>query len=205
MNYAIKEAFLTVQGEGLWTGRVAVFLRFAGCNMWTGLERDRKSGCSLWCDTDFRGTDGQNGGWYTASQLVELVRRLWVGAPQPFVVLTGGEPLIQVDAPFLTALRQAGVFVALETNGTFELPAPVDHVCMSPKTPLPQIREVDELKLVYPSMRPEQFDHIKARHRFLQPLDDARRVVNTKAALRYCMAHPEWRLSTQVHKVLGVP
>lgn len=207
MNYAIKEAFLTVQGEGFWTGRVAMFLRFAGCNMWTGLERDRRLGCSAWCDTDFRGTDGQNGGWYTASQLVGLVQKLWAGPVAPFVVLTGGEPLLQVDAVLLKALRGAGFFVAVETNGTLELPGTVDHVCMSPKTTLPQIRVVDELKLVYPAsgMRPEQFDHIKATHRFLQPLDDARREMNTKAALRYCMANPEWRLSTQIHKALGVP
>jgi len=213
MTYAVKEMFLTLQGEGYHTGRAAVFLRFTGCNLWSGREVDRAKGpggCSRWCDTDFVGTDGDGGGRFpTADALADAVAARWtMREGSPFVVCTGGEPLLQLDAPLVDALHTRGFEVAIETNGTLRLPPGVDWVCVSPKADSALVLTVGhELKLVYPQegAEPERFEGIAAAHRFLQPMDGPARAENTRRAVAYCLAHPRWRLSLQTHKVLGIP
>jgi 7-carboxy-7-deazaguanine synthase len=214
-TYTVKEAFLTIQGEGAWSGHRAVFVRFAGCNVWSGLERDReahsvKGGCALWCDTDFRGTDGKNGGVYSAADLVERVVSLWTEslpptAPPPVAVFTGGEPSLQLDARLVDAMKAAGVRVHVETNGTKLLPSAVDWVTLSPKPPAEVVAQrYDEVKVVYPFCDPAAY----AKHaplRFLQPLDVPGRGPTTREAVAYVLEHPEWRLSLQTHKLIGVP
>lgn len=210
MSYAVKELFYTLQGEGAQTGRPAVFLRFAGCNLWTGREEDREDAACRFCDTDFVGTDGPGGGKFaTADDLADSVKTAWPGAGgRPYVVCTGGEPLLQLDEPLVEALHARGFEVAVETNGTQEPPAGLDWICVSPKADAPLVLQSgSELKLVYPQIgaEPERFAQLDFGHFFLQPMDGPAREANTQAALRYCLEHPRWRLSLQTHKLLGIP
>ena len=213
MTYAIKEIYYTLQGEGAQTGRPAVFLRFAGCNLWTGREEDRPEAICKFCDTDFFGTDGPGGGKFaTAADLADAVADAWPRAGSaispPFVVCTGGEPVLQLDAPLTAALHARGFEVAVETNGTLPAPSGIDWICISPKAgaELRQLRG-DELKLVYPQAgaEPEQFERLDFRHFSLQPMDGPDRERHTELAIQYCLAHPRWTLSLQTHKLLGIP
>ena len=210
MTYAVKEIFYTLQGEGLHAGRPAVFCRFAGCNLWSGREADRASAVCQFCDTDFVGTDGTLGGKFAAATaLAARVAAQWPVAAQRdrFVVLTGGEPLLQVDAALIDALHAQGVEIAVETNGTLAAPPGIDWICMSPKAgaPLLQTRG-QELKLVFPQpgLMPPAVEHLDFEYFLLQPMDGPQRAANTAAAMAYCQAHPRWRLSVQMHKVLGI-
>ncbi|MFO1152595.1 MAG: 7-carboxy-7-deazaguanine synthase [Rhodospirillales bacterium] len=215
MAYAVKEIFYSLQGEGRHAGRPAVFLRFAGCNLWNGIEADRGHAACPFCDTDFVGTDGHGGGRFdTADALAAAVANAWASdasggdAGERFVVVTGGEPALQLDAPLLAALRRHGFRVAIETNGTRPLPDGLDWVCVSPKAAAPLLLTAgDELKLVFPQAgaEPERFQHLDFRYFFLQPMDGPQRERHTRLALAYCLAHPRWRLSLQLHKVLGIP
>jgi 7-carboxy-7-deazaguanine synthase len=212
MTYAVKEIFYTLQGEGAQTGRAAVFCRFAGCNLWSGREADRASAICRFCDTNFADTNGPGGGKFaSAEELAEAVACTW---PDPahggkrFVVCTGGEPLLQLDAPLIAALHARGFEIAVETNGTIAAPEGLDWICVSPKAGAEWKQKTgDELKLVYPQAgaEPEKFAHLAFRHFFLQPMDGPDRERNTQLALRYCMDHPQWRLSLQTHKLLGIP
>jgi 7-carboxy-7-deazaguanine synthase (Cx14CxxC type) len=211
MAYAVKEIFYTLQGEGANTGRPAVFCRFAGCNLWTGRESDREDAVCQFCDTDFVGTDGPGGGRFASPEdLAAAVAHAW---PDPagggkFVVCTGGEPLLQLDRELIDALHQAGFAIAVETNGTLAPPAGIDWLCVSPKAGARLVVVAgDELKLVFPQPdgEPERYAGLNFRHFFLQPMDGPEREANTAAALRYCLAHPRWRLSLQTHKLLGIP
>ncbi len=207
--YAVKEIYYTLQGEGAQTGRPAVFLRFAGCNLWTGREEDRATAVCRFCDTDFVGMDGENGGRYEAERLADVVAGLWpTGRSGAYVVCTGGEPLLQLDEALIGALKGRGFEVGVETNGTVAPPAGLDWVCVSPKAGARMVvREGDELKLVYPQAgaMPERFRDLAFTHRFLQPMDGPHREANTQAAMAYCLANPPWRLSLQTHKWLGIP
>ena len=210
MSYAVKEIFYTLQGEGAQAGRAAVFCRFAGCNLWSGREEDRAGAACTFCDTDFVGTDGPGGGKFaTAPALAEAVRARWPhgAGGRPLVVCTGGEPLLQLDAPLVDALHAAGFEIAVETNGTQPAPAGLDWICVSPKGRVPLVlTRGDELKLVYPQhdAPPEAFAGLDFRHFFLQPMDGPRQREAMRAAATYCMAHPQWRLSLQTHKVVGI-
>ncbi|NNE57630.1 MAG: 7-carboxy-7-deazaguanine synthase [Hellea sp.] len=210
MTYSVKEIYLTVQGEGGQTGLPAVFLRFAGCNLWSGLERDRANAVCKFCDTQFVGTDGPGGGKFkTALELVAACEKYWPGAEgQRWVVLTGGEPLLQLDDQLIEAFHEADFKIAVESNGTLAAPNGIDWLCISPKAdaPLVQIRG-HELKLVFPQAEnsPEDFTHLDFERFSLQPLDDENLRDNMQAALNYCLKHPQWRLSVQTHKWLGVP
>jgi 7-carboxy-7-deazaguanine synthase len=212
MSYAVKEIFYTLQGEGAQTGRAAVFCRFSGCNLWSGREMDRPSAMCRFCDTDFVGVDGPGGGKFeSAEALAAAIDRTWPGdSPRGkrFVVCTGGEPLLQLDASLIEALHKCDFEIAVETNGTVKAPAGVDWLCVSPKagTTLVQ-RSGDELKLVYPQAGacPTDFETLPFRHFFLQPMDGPERAANTDFAVRYCLDHPQWRLSLQTHKFLGIP
>lgn len=209
MAYAVKEIFLTLQGEGAHTGRVAVFCRFAGCNLWSGREADRGSAQCRFCDTDFVGTDGTRGGHYaSARQLVDAIEDEWGADPnRRFTVLTGGEPLLQVDDELLDALHARGFAIAVETNGTIEPPAALDWLCVSPKagTEL-RIRKGQELKLVFPQpgAPPEAFADLAFERFSLQPMDGPNLTDNTALALAYCLSHPQWQLSLQTHKALRI-
>ncbi len=210
MTYSAKEIFKTLQGEGAHAGRAAVFCRFAGCNLWTGRESDRASAACTFCDTDFVGTDGEGGGKFaTPDLLADAIAAAWgPGTDDRYVVFTGGEPLLQLDAPLLTAVHARGFTIAIETNGTNKPPAGIDWICVSPKGTAPVILERgDELKLVYPqaNARPEAFAHLDFDHFFLQPMDGPARAANTEQAVQYCMQHPQWRLSLQTHKYIGIP
>jgi 7-carboxy-7-deazaguanine synthase len=213
MAYLVKEVFYTLQGEGARTGRPAVFCRFAGCNLWSGRERHRAGAVCQFCDTDFVGTDGPGGGRFsTAAALAGAVAGAWAGAAhpraRPYVVCTGGEPLLQLDARLVAALHDRGFEVAIETNGTRPLVDGVDWVCVSPKAGAHLVlTSGDELKLVYPQdgLLPVAVEGLKFEHLFLQPMDGPSVSENTKAAVEYCLAHPQWRLSLQTHKVLGIP
>lgn len=213
MSYAVKEIYYTLQGEGAQAGRPAVFLRFAGCNLWSGREEDRASAVCRFCDTDFVGTDGPGGGRFSAAaDLARAAARLWPQAAgprsKPFVVVTGGEPLLQLDQALLDALHAEGFEVAVETNGTLRPPAGIDWLCVSPKAGAPLVvTRGDELKLVYPQegIDPAWFEELDFRHFFLQPMDGPDRERNTELAVRYCLEHPRWRLSLQTHKLLGIP
>ncbi|MGD9799003.1 MAG: 7-carboxy-7-deazaguanine synthase [Parvularculaceae bacterium] len=208
--YAVKECFLTLQGEGGQTGRAAVFLRFAGCNLWTGLERDRASAACNFCDTDFVGTDGQGGGKFaSAAGLADHVAARWTqSGGRPLVVCTGGEPLLQLDPLLIDALHARGFEIAVETNGTIAAPAGIDWMCVSPKgsQSLAQTSG-QELKLVFPQpdAPPEKFQTLDFDWFFLQPMDGPDREANTRRAIDYCLANPRWRLSLQTHKMLGIP
>jgi 7-carboxy-7-deazaguanine synthase len=210
MTYQVKEIFYTLQGEGARAGRASVFLRFAGCNLWTGLESGRASATCDFCDTDFVGTDGVGGGKFAnANLLADAVSACWGGDLQNrYVVCTGGEPLLQLDTVLIDALHVRGFEIAVETNGTLEAPPGIDWICVSPKirTDLVQ-RSGNELKLVYPQPEgdPAGFAGLAFGHFFLQPMDGPNRETNTAAAAAYCRAHPQWRLSLQTHKLIGIP
>lgn len=209
MTYSVKEMVYTLQGEGAQTGRPAVFLRFAGCNLWSGREEDRASAICSFCDTDFVGTDGPGGGKFqTPDALATAVAARWPGGGTPYVVCTGGEPLLQLDAPLIEALHTCGFEVAVETNGTQPAPEGLDWICVSPKAGADLIlTRGDELKLVYPQAEapPERYAELDFTHFFLQPMDGPHTERNTQRALAYCMRHPQWRLSVQTHKVLQIP
>lgn len=213
MGYLVKEIFYTLQGEGTWSGRPAVFCRFSGCNLWTGRERHRDQAVCRFCDTDFVGTDGPGGGRFpSARELADAVAGAWAGSgharARPYVVCTGGEPLLQLDEAAVEALHDRGFEVAVETNGTRPLVAGLDWVCMSPKAGAPLVvRSGDELKLVFPqeALMPQDVEELDFPNLFLQPMDGPARAENTKAAVEYCLAHPQWRLSLQTHKVIGIP
>jgi 7-carboxy-7-deazaguanine synthase (Cx14CxxC type) len=208
MTYSVKEIYYTLQGEGAQAGRAAVFLRFAGCNLWNGLEKDRARAVCQFCDTDFVGTNGVNGGKFMAEE--ELARAAFALWPQdahgrPYIVCTGGEPLLQLDAGLVAALHAAGFEIGIETNGTLLPPPRIDWICVSPKANAEQIlRRGDEIKLIYPQAgaEPERYEGQSFTHFFLQPMDDAARAANTEAAAEYCLAHPQWRLSLQTHKLI---
>ena len=212
MSYAVKEIFYTLQGEGAQSGRAAVFCRFAGCNLWSGREADRASAICRFCDTDFIGTNGLGGGKFeTAEDLAQAIAATWPPehpSGARFVVCTGGEPLLQLDRDLIDALHVNEFEVAVETNGTVAAPVGLDWICVSPKAGAPLVQKTgDELKLVYPQpeAQPHQFEDLAFRNFFLQPMDGPDRDANTQLALRYCMAHPRWRLSLQTHKLLGIP
>ena len=209
--YAVKEIFHTLQGEGANAGTPAVFCRFAGCNLWSGREADRATAVCRFCDTEFVGTDGPGGGRFeTPAGLVTALRSvLPAGAEAPhLVVCTGGEPLLQLDAPLVEALHRAGFRVAIETNGTQPAPPGIDWICVSPKAGAPLVLERgNELKLVFPQpgAEPPAFERLAFEHFFLQPMDGPDREQNTRLAVAYCLAHPRWRLSLQSHKLIGIP
>jgi 7-carboxy-7-deazaguanine synthase (Cx14CxxC type) len=209
--YAVKEIFYTLQGEGFHAGRPAVFCRFTGCNLWSGREQDRASAQCSFCDTDFVGTDGVNGGKYTDDgSLAYRIADLWPHqvTEHRLVVFTGGEPLLQLDERLIQALHALGFKCSVETNGTLEPPKGVDWITVSPKGEATvRLTRANELKLVFPQPNalPDQFAHIQADHYFLQPMDGERREQNTKATVDYCKANPKWRLSMQTHKYLGIP
>jgi 7-carboxy-7-deazaguanine synthase len=211
MSYAVKEIFYTLQGEGANAGSPAVFLRFAGCNLWSGREPDRASAVCRFCDTDFVGTDGTGGGKFAGAEaLADAVLAAWPAGVESnrFVVCTGGEPLLQVDIPLLDALHARRFRVAVETNGTQPVPRGVDWICVSPTAGAPlAVRCGDELKLVFPQpgAEPEGFAGLDFAHFFLQPMDGPERARNTELAVAYCRAHPGWRLSLQTHKLIGIP
>ena len=208
MSYAVKELFLTLQGEGMQAGRRAVFLRFAGCNLWSGREADRGAALCTFCDTDFLGTDGENGGRYEADALVAKARALWGKGSSPLVVVTGGEPMLQLDPPLLDALHSEGFEVAVETNGTLPAPAGIDWICVSPKAGTEVVqRQGNELKLVWPQegMDPEPLLGWDFGHFLIQPKDCAERDAALRAAIEFVMANPRWKLSLQTHKLLGLP
>jgi 7-carboxy-7-deazaguanine synthase len=207
--YKVKEIYYTLQGEGAHTGRPAVFCRFTGCNLWTGLEKDRPKAICQFCDTDFRGMDGENGGKYSAAELAEKVISLWPDKKQgqPYVVCTGGEPLLQLDKKLIKAFHAQGLSIAIETNGTVEAPEGIDWICVSPKANAALLLEKgNELKLVYPQVgaEPDLYEHLDFEHFFLQPMDGPEVVKNTQLTLQYCLEHPKWRLSLQTHKWLEI-
>jgi 7-carboxy-7-deazaguanine synthase (Cx14CxxC type) len=212
MTYSVKEIFYTLQGEGTNAGRPAVFCRFAGCNLWSGRERHRAAAVCRFCDTDFVGTDGPNGGKFRSAQkLAAAVAAVWPrNTPpraRPFVVCTGGEPLLQLDAGLIDAFHNQGFEIAVETNGTLPTPSGIDWLCVSPKAEAPlRIQAGDELKLVFPQRDapPQRFENLAFGQFFLQPMDGPERERNTDLALRYCLGHPQWRLSLQTHKLLGI-
>ena len=212
MSYSVKEIFYTLQGEGTHTGRPAVFCRFAGCNLWSGLEQDRSGAICTFCDTDFRGTDGEGGGKYPdADSLAERIRAAWTGdrpGVPGYVVCTGGEPLLQLDAPLIAALHARGFEIAVETNGTVPAPSDIDWICVSPKAGAElKLTQGHELKLVYPQPEapPERFESLAFERFYLQPMDGPDLAANTARSIDYCKSHPLWRLSIQTHKLLGIP
>jgi len=213
MSYAVKEIYYTIQGEGAQTGRPAIFCRFSGCNLWTGREEDRARAICRFCDTDFVGTDGPGGGKFpSAAELARAVRAKWplqAGASnRTFVVCTGGEPLLQLDEPLVQAFHGCDIEVAIETNGTQLPPAGVDWICVSPKIGAELVlRSGNELKLVYPQVGrdPAQFEEWDFENFYLQPMDGPEQESNTQLAMRYCLEHPQWRLSLQTHKFLNIP
>jgi len=213
MGYAVKEIYYTLQGEGVHVGKPAVFCRFAGCNLWSGREEDRAKAVCQFCDTDFVGTDGPGGGKFaTAMNLARAIRATWpegtTAKTRPFVVCTGGEPLLQLDEALVTALHELNIEIAIETNGTLLPPENIDWICVSPKAGAGLILlSGNELKLVYPQpgAEPELFENLNFQHFLLQPLDSPEIEQNTRLALEYCLNHPQWRLSLQTHKMLKIP
>ncbi len=209
MSYAVKEMFLTLQGEGGQAGRAAVFCRFAGCNLWTGREEDRATAVCTFCDTDFVGMDGEGGGRFaTPDAVVEACAALWRGEGRRLVVCTGGEPLLQLDDGLISAFHAADFEVAVETNGTLAAPDGIDWICVSPKADAAVVQtQGQELKLVFPQagVDPARFAALGFERFYLQPMDGPNRQANTQAAIDYCLAHPQWRLSLQTHKYLGIP
>jgi 7-carboxy-7-deazaguanine synthase (Cx14CxxC type) len=211
-TYSVKEIFYTLQGEGFHAGRPAVFCRFAGCNLWSGREVDRVAAVCQFCDTDFVGTDGQNGGKFTSAEaLAKTIADFWPDRKQgqPFVVITGGEPALQMDSDLIDALHNTGFEIAIETNGTLPLPKGIDWVCVSPKGSSEiTLLEGHELKLVYPQKelraQPEQFQNLQFKHFYIQPLDDQNALENRARCIEYCMQNPQWKLSIQTHKILDI-
>lgn len=210
MTYSVKEIFYTLQGEGANAGRPAIFCRFSGCNLWSGREEDRLKAICQFCDTDFAGTDGAGGGKFACAQdLACAIEAFWPSASEDhrFVVLTGGEPLLQVDEPLVHILKERGFTIAVETNGTCTPPEGIDWVCVSPKAGAPMVVEQgQELKLVFPQagIDPARFQHLKFSYFYLQPMDGNRQSENMQLAIAYCMANPRWRLSVQTHKMVGI-
>ncbi len=214
-TYSVKEAYVTLQGEGAQTGRAAVFLRFAGCNLWSGLERDRARAVCNFCDTDFVGTNGENGGKFVgpdalAAHVLDVWTKTTPEGGVPYVICTGGEPLLQLDPPAIAALKAAGFQIGVETNGTLNAPEGLDWICVSPKANAGlEQQSGNELKLVFPQDEPEaqpnRFESLQFEHFFLQPKDDTAHAQNIAAAAAYCMKHPKWRLSLQTHKLIGLP
>lgn len=211
MTYSVKEIFFTLQGEGFNTGTAAVFCRFSGCNLWSGREAQRRNAICQFCDTDFVGVDGPGGGRFQSSQeLADAIESAWdpPDSAERFVVCTGGEPLLQLDEPVITALQERGFRVAIETNGTLKVPAGIDWVCVSPKAHTTiEVTNGNELKFVFPQLgaKPADYEGLEFEHLFLQPMDGIALRENTKLAVAYCMANPRWRLSLQTHKYLGIP
>lgn len=213
MSYSVKEIYYTLQGEGAHTGRPAVFCRFAGCNLWSGREKDRHDAVCRFCDTDFVGTNGPGGGKFdSAEQLADAVASKWPSTDERrtgrYVVCTGGEPLLQVDMALIDALHRRGFQVGVETNGTLVVPTGIDWVCVSPKSTAElMVTSGDELKLVYPQSdaKPEAFSGLAFRHFFLQPMDGEAQKENTRKAIAYCKDNPQWKLSIQTHKIIGLP
>ena len=208
--YSVKEIYYTLQGEGFHTGRPAVFLRFSGCNLWSGLEKDRATAICRFCDTDFWGVDGINGGKYELQELVDKCISMWPkhSGSQPFLVCTGGEPLLQLDVPLIKRFKEAGFYIAIESNGTISVPSGIDWVCISPKAGSEiKVNSGNELKLVYPqsSIDPQSFVHLPFDHFYLQPLDDPNRSKNIADCIDYISAHTAWKLSLQTHKLIGIP
>lgn len=206
-SYAIKEMFLTLQGEGMQAGRRAVFIRFAGCNLWTGREADRARAICQFCDTDFVGTDGDNGGRYDADALADQALALWDGTGMPFAVVTGGEPTLQIDAALIAALKARGFEIAMESNGTIAAPPGIDWLCISPKAGSDVVqRSGKEVKVVWPqpALDMEMIAGWDFEHRLIQPMDGADAAANQAAAIAFVMADPRWRLSVQSHKMLGL-
>jgi 7-carboxy-7-deazaguanine synthase (Cx14CxxC type) len=210
MTYSVKEVFYTLQGEGANAGRPAVFCRFTGCNLWSGREEDRSTAVCTFCDTDFVGTDGDGGGKFrSAEELAATIEQHWPSEKMDrrFVVLTGGEPLLQVDVELVAALHEKGFTIAMETNGTLVPPEGIDWLCVSPKADAPLVIDAgQELKLVYPQsgVDPARFTHLKFDNLYLQPMDGPNRSANTAAAIAYCQQHPQWNLSVQTHKMIGI-
>ncbi len=207
--YKVKEIYYTIQGEGYHTGRPAVFVRFSGCNLWSGREEDRHKAICKFCDTDFWGTDGERGGKYTAEQLSAIVYDLWPTdmVQHPFIVCTGGEPGLQLDQALVDFLHGANIQIAIETNGTVELANDIDWICVSPKADSKIIITYgNELKLVYPQLEndPEQYSHLDFEHYYLQPLDDESQAEHISKCVEYCMRYPQWKLSLQTHKFIGI-
>jgi len=210
-TYKIKEIYYTLQGEGAQSGRPAVFCRFTGCNLWSGREEDRATAICQFCDTDFWGMDGENGGRYTADELAMKVMNLWPSGKNPghpYVVCTGGEPLLQLDETLIGAFHQIGLQVGVETNGTIEAPPGLDWICVSPKayTEL-KLRKGNELKLIFPQAgaEPERYERLDFEHFYLQPMDSPEQERNTRLTLEYCLQNPQWHLSLQTHKMRNIP
>jgi 7-carboxy-7-deazaguanine synthase (Cx14CxxC type) len=206
-QYAVKEIFYTLQGEGAQAGRPAVFLRFSGCNLWNGRQEDRATAICTFCDTDFVGTNGVRGGTYSAAALANAVASLWPGGGKPYVVCTGGEPLLQLDTMLIEELHKRHFEIAVETNGTKIAPPGIDWICVSPKAGAPLVQRTgNELKLVFPqaALMPTDLPDLSFTYYFLQPMDGANQAANTQAATHYCMEHPQWRLSLQTHKIIGI-
>lgn len=208
MSYRIKEIYFTQQGEGSNTGRDFVFVRFSGCNLWSGKEKNRKSAICQFCDTDFYGTDGINGGIYSAKQLIEKIKSLWVSIDDNIaVVLTGGEPLLQVNDELVAALKQEQIYIAVETNGTLDAPDHIDWICMSPKANTEiKLKKGNEIKVIFPqeSLDPEKFSLFDFSEFYLQPMDSNKYQENLNATITYCQKNPKWKLSLQTHKILGI-
>lgn len=209
MSYAVKEMFYSLQGEGRHAGRPAVFCRFSGCNLWSGREQDRLTAVCRFCDTDFVGVDGEGGGRFRDTEsLANSIEQMWgAGRDERFVVLTGGEPLLQVNGELVTALHRLNFEIAVETNGSLRAPAEIDWITVSPKGASPLVQDTGhELKLVFPQVNvdPADFESLEFRHFLLQPLDGLEREANTTAAIAYCLEHPRWRLSLQTHKFMGI-
>ena len=208
MNYRIKEIYFTQQGEGKNTGKDFVFVRFAGCNLWSGKEKHRASAICKFCDTDFYGTDGVNGGIYKTKDLVTKIKSLWVSLDSEIrVVLTGGEPLLQVDDSLITALKKANIYIAVETNGTLKAPKGIDWICMSPKANTDiQLTEGSEIKVIYPqeNLDPADFNNLKFSNYYIQPMDSKDYETNVSKSVEFCMQNSKWRLSLQTHKILGI-
>lgn len=208
--YSVKEIFYSLQGEGAQSGRASIFCRFSGCNLWSGREQDREKAICDFCDTDFIGTDGQNGGKFaTASELCEFLKSFWPvqSDEKPYIIFTGGEPALQLDQTLVDECHEYGFEVAIETNGTKSLPDNIDWICVSPKADAEVIiTQGDELKLVYPQTlaTPKQFEQLSFKHFYLQPMDGPARPIYTKEVIDYCLVHPQWKLSLQNHKVLGI-
>ena len=208
MKYRIKEIFFTQQGEGKNTGKDFIFVRFSGCNLWSGQEKHRASAICKFCDTDFYGTDGINGGKYQAKELIEKIKSLWISADSQIrVVLTGGEPLLQVDKVLISALKKENIYIAVETNGTLDAPDGIDWICMSPKANTEiKLRKGSEVKVVYPqkNLNPDNFNVLDFKNFYIQPMDSENYEDNVSQSVKYCMQNPNWKLSLQTHKILGI-
>ena len=210
MKYSVKEIYYTLQGEGYHTGRPAVFIRFSGCNLWTGHEKDRSGAICDWCDTDFVGTNGINGGKFSIKEIINIINSLWKDnvLSKPYVVCTGGEPLLQMDEALIKAIHKAGFEIGLETNGTMIPPDGIDWICVSPKANADLIlKNGNELKVVYPQcgMNPRVHEKLKFDHFYIQPMDGINQTENIKRSEKFVLDHPKWKLSLQTHKILGIP